>query len=149
VDGPRSDGAQKNLIASAIQRIEISGWASAAGLGVGQAAGSYYGRYLHLAGNYAWLGIEYRAWQQIPDKPLWLLFFRRDNDRLTYDELGSRLDHLTERLESRAGTVCVPIDQLAGGGDQERLGTVVEQLENIGRLIDQNGPTYKQDLSND
>ena len=34
----------------------------------------YYGRYLRLAGAFAWLGIDYRAVKQMPGKPLWLSF---------------------------------------------------------------------------
>ena len=144
---PRSDAALKRSITDAVRRVERSGWADGAGLGVGQLAGSYYGRYLRLAGNFAWLGIEYKAWRQMRDKPLWLLFFHRDYNELHDDQLRSRLEHFTESLEWRVGTVCIPIHQPTSAGDQERLNAVVSRLEEIGRLIDPDGPTYKKDSS--
>jgi hypothetical protein len=144
-DDPQSDAGLKRLIGSAIVRVRQSGWANTTGLGVGQLAAHYYGRYLHLAGNFAWLGIEYKALQQMRDKPLWLLFFHRDYNRLDDSELRSRLEGLMSRLDWRANTVCVPIELTTGADSQATLNSVVDQLEHIGSLIDPDGPTYKKD----
>ena len=146
-EDPRSDAALKNLIADAVKRVAESGWANTAGLGVGQATASYYGRYLHLAGNFAWFGIEYRAWKEMPDKPLWLLFFGRDYNKVSEGELRSRLERLAGRLEWRPQSVLVPFDLTIGAGGQATLDSVVSQLEHIGSLIDPNGPTYKEEAS--
>ncbi len=147
-DDPQSDAALKSLIAHAIRQVEQSGWADTAGLRVGQVASRYYGRYLNLAGNFAWFGIEYRAWQQMRDKPLWLLFFHRDYNRLADGELRSRLGEWTTELELRPRTVCVPIELPKGADSQAMLNGVISQLEKIGHRLDPSGPTYREQ-SND
>ena len=141
-DDPRSDPTLKELVANAVRRLEQSGWGNATGLGVGQAVRSYWGRYLYLAGTFAWLGIEYKAWKQMPDRPLWLLFFNRDYNKLPFDDMRSRLETLTFRLEWRAKSIQVPIDLDTGAGSQARIDSVVSQIEHIGNLIDPKGPTY-------
>ena len=82
-DRPTRDENLKQLIAEAVKRVEQSGWANANGLAVGQGIYyhngrgiHYYGRYLRLAGAFAWLGIDYGAKERMPDKPLWLSFSR-------------------------------------------------------------------------
>lgn len=147
-DDPRSDSGLKELIGSAILRLRQSGWVDTKGLGLGQLANSYYGRYLRLADNFAWLGIEYKAMRQMRDRPLWLLFFHRDYNRLDNTELRSRLEGLTSSLAWRANTVCVPIELSTGADSQATLSAVVTSLEQIGSRLDPDGPTYREQ-SND
>ena len=59
-ENPRRDENLKKLIADAVKRVEKSGWANSDGFRVGQGY-EYYGRYLRLAGAFAWLGIDYRS----------------------------------------------------------------------------------------
>lgn len=147
-DFPQRDENLKRLIADAIARLEHSGWADTTGLSWGEGS-SYYGKYVHLAGNLVWLGIEYRAWKQMPNKPLWLLFFNRDYNTLSVDRVRSYLEDMTSPLEWRTQSVQVPINLEPGDSSQVMLDSVVSQLEGISKRIDPNGPTYKQDSSNE
>ena len=143
-DNPQRDANLRRLIANAVGRIEQAGWADTEGLTVGQSRGYYYGRYLCLAGAYAWLGIEYKAIEQMPDKPLWLLFYS-NNGQVPVDQVRQLLGSLGEPgLEWRRREVCVPIDLPEGADREATLTAVVAQLERIGGLIDPNGPTYKE-----
>ena len=82
------------------------------------------------------------------DRPLWLLFFHRDYNRLDNTELRSRLEGLTSSLAWRANTVCVPIELSTGADSQATLSAVVTSLEQIGSRLDPDGPTYREQ-SND
>ena len=139
-DFPQRDENLKRLIADAIARLEQSGWADTTGLSWGEGS-SYYGKYLHLAGNLVWLGIEYRAWKQMPNKPLWLLFFNRDYNTLSVDRVRSYLEDMTSPLEWRTQSVQVPINLDPSDSSQAMLDSVVSQLEGISKRIDPNGPT--------
>lgn len=139
---PRRDANLRNLIREAVRRVEQSGWANTRGLTVGQGFG-YYVRYLRLAGAYAWLGIDYKAMAQTPDKPLWLSFYA-DNDEVTIDRVRGLLGDLGKPgLEWRSREVSVPIDLPPGADREAILYAIIGQLERIGQLIDPHGPTYK------
>ena len=79
-DKPTRDENLKQLIVESVKHVEQSKWADTNGLSVGQGF-DYYGRYLRLAGAFAWLGIDYRAVKQMQGKPLWLSFSRRLRSR--------------------------------------------------------------------
>ena len=137
----------KSLLAEAVARLRESGWANTDGLAVGQGFG-YYGRYLRLAGIYAWLGAVDEVVKQAPDKLLWLSLYN-DTGNVTLAEVRSKL---ASRVESWPGllswmrvNVSIPLPQ---GADREAtLNAIVSELESIARLIDPNGPTYLQTLA--
>ena len=145
-DKPTRDENLKQLIAESVKRAEESKWANTNGLTVGQGF-EYYGRYLRLAGAFAWLGIDYRAVKQMPGHPLWLSFmggFEVDVD-VNLEEVRDRLRGRAETgLEWRSGEVCLPIILPAGADRRQTLDAIVTQLEEISTLIDPEGPTYYQ-----
>ncbi|MCY4109403.1 MAG: hypothetical protein OXG11_10285 [Chloroflexi bacterium] len=144
-DKPQRDENLKRLIADAVKRVRESGWANTDGLTVGQGF-DYYGRYLTLAGASAWLGICYKTLEQMPDKPLWLSFYRsKSAASVSVEEIRDRLGDLAEPgLEWYWGEVSVPIDLPAGADRDATLNAIVAQLEDIAKLIDPSGPTYRE-----
>ena len=147
-DRPTRDENLKQLIAEAVKRVEQSGWANANGLGVGQGIYyyngrgiHYYGRYLLLAGAFAWLGIDYGAKERMPDKLLWLSF---SGDSVELEEARSKLKNLAETgLDWRIKEVYLPIVLSAGADRDKTLDSIVAQLECIAKRIDPQGPTYQ------
>lgn len=144
-DRPTRDENLKQLIAESVQRLVQSKWADTDGLGPGRGY-EHYGRYLRLAGAFAWLGIDYRAVKQMPDKPLWLKFYG------DYEVgMSVKLEEVRNRLEGRAVTglvsrsdeVYLPIDVPEGTDRDRTLDAIVTQLERIAALIDPVGPTYR------
>ena len=141
---PRRDENLKKLIADALKRVEKSGWANSDGFRVGQGY-EYYGRYLRLAGAFAWLGIDYEALKQNPGKPLWLTFETYHDTPVCVDEVRSSLGGLAEPGSGwRSEQVCVPIVLPAGADRDATLDAVVDEVERIAKLIDPDGPTYSE-----
>ena len=141
-DNPQRDENLKTLIAKTVKRIEQSGWADTSGLTVGKGYG-YYGRYLRLAGANAWLGIDYRAAAQMPDKPLWLSFYPSSTPQVGLDKIRSRLGDMDlQSFEWFPNTICIHIELPVGADQEVTLATVVSILEHIAKLIDPQGPTY-------
>ena len=142
-DSPQRDANLKRLMRDAIRRLEQSGWANTSGLSVGQGFG-FYVRYLRLAGAFAWLGIDYKAMEVMPDKPLWLSFYS-DNGQVPVDEVRERLGDLGKPgLEWRSQEVSVPIPLPPGADREATLDAIVVEMERVGRLIDPEGPTYRE-----
>ena len=143
-ENPRHDENLKRFIAEAVKRVEQSGWANADGLAVGQGF-EYYVRYLRLAGASAWLGIDYEALKQKPDKLLWLTFYTYPDTPVSMDTVRSRLGGLAEPGSGwRSGQVCVPIALPTGADRDATLDAIVAELERIAKLIDPDGPTYRE-----
>ncbi len=148
-DNPTRDENLKQLITEAVKCVEQSKWAYTNGLSTGQVIDDYYARYLFLAGAFAWIGIDYRAAKQMPDKPLWLSFYRDyeadvNAKSVKLEEVRSRLKDLAEKgVERSGGEVNVPIDLPAGTDRDQTLDAIVRQLEHIASLIDPEGPTYR------
>ena len=145
-DKPTRDENLKQLIKDAVTHVVQSKWADTTGLTVGQGIG-YYGRYLRLAGAFAWLGIDYRAVKQMPGKPLWLSFsddFGVDIN-VSMEEVCNRLEGLVATgLPWRSGEVYMPIVLPATADRQTTLDAIVAELERIARIIDPSGPTYRE-----
>ena len=144
-DKPTRDENLKQLIADAVKRLEQSGWANTKGLIAGKGP-EHYGRYLRLAGAFAWLGIDYRVVKQTPDKPLWLSFMGDYDIDITVklEEVRSRLDDPAKTgMEWHDGDVYLPIDLPAHADRDATLDAIVAELERIAWLIDPNGPTYQ------
>ena len=145
-DRPTRDENLKHLIADAVKRLEQSGWANTKGLTAGRGP-EHYGRYLRLAGAFAWLGIDYRAVKQMPGKPLWLSFMGDYDIDITVklEEVRSSLGSPAETgLEWRSGEVYLPIDLPAAADHNATLAAIVAELEWIAGLIDPTGPTYRE-----
>ena len=141
-ENPRHDENLKKLIADAVRRVEQSGWANTDRLSVGQGNG-FYGRYLRLAGASAWLGIDYKAVKQLPDKPLWLAFYDDPDAAVSLETVRSRLGDLTEPCFAwGSDCTCVPIALPDGGDTEATLDAIVAKLEHVAKLIDPDGPTY-------
>ena len=137
-DRPTRDENLKLLISESLKRLEQSKWADTSGLAVGRGF-EYYGRHLRLAGVSAWLGIDYRAVNQLPGKRLWLQFY---GDNL--EEVRSRLEGWAETgLGWSSDDVYLPIDLPAGADREKTLNAIVAQLERIAKLIDPDAPTYR------
>ena len=143
-ENPRHDENLKKLIADAVRCVEQSGWANTDGLGVGQGNG-FYGRHLRLAGASAWVGIDYKAVKQLPDKPLWLAFYDDPDAAVSLETVRSRLGDLTEPcFVWGSDCTCVPISLPDGADTEATLDAIVSQLEHAAKLIDPDGPTYRK-----
>ena len=143
-ENPRRDENLKKLIADAVKRVEQSGWANSDGLTVGQGY-EYYGRYLRLAGAFAWLGFDYRAVKQMPGKPLWLKFYPDPTASVSVEEVRSRLGSLVEpRFPWGSGNTCVPIALPTVADTDAAPDAIVAEVERIAKLIDPDGPTYRE-----
>ena len=143
-DNPQRDENLKRLIADAVRRLERSGWANTDGLAVGVGI-NFHVRYLRLAGANAWLGIDYEAVKQMPDKPLWLSFYGGSNADVDLDTVRSALGGLAEPdAEWRRGQVRVPIILPEGADHDATLDAIATELERIACLIHPNGPTYNE-----
>ena len=143
-DKPTRDENLKQLITESVKRVEQSKWADTHGLSSGRGI-DYYGRYLRLGGAFAWLGIDYKAVRQMPEKPLWLSFYGgyEVDVVVNVEEVRNRLKGLTETgLEWRSGEVYLPIVLPPGADRDKTLDDIVTQLEHVAELIDSNGPTY-------
>ena len=141
-DNPRRDGNLRALIKKTVKQVEQSGWADTSGLSVGQGFG-FYGRYLRLARASAWLGIDFKATDQMPDKPLWLMFYPVKKPRVGLDEIRSKLGDLgTPGLEWRPDEIWIPIELPVGADQEATLAAAVSALEHVAKLIDPQGPTY-------
>lgn len=143
---PQRDDNLKHLIANAVGRVEQSGWANTAGLAVGTGY-NYYARFLRLAGASAWLGIDYEAVKNMPDRPLWLYFYRDDaTAKVSLETLRNRLGQLAAPpFGWRPQQVPVPIELPLGADRDATLDAIVAALEHVGQLIDPNGPTYREE----
>ena len=143
-ENPRRDENLKKLIADALKRVEQSGWANTDGLRVGQGF-EFYGRHLRLAGASAWLGIDYKAVKQVPGKPVWLAFYNNPNASVSQETVRSRLGDLAEPgFVWDSGNTCVPIALTAGADTGATLDAIVAEVERIAKLIDPDGPTYRE-----
>ena len=141
-DASPSDDGFKNLISDVVKDVVASGWGDTKGLGPG--AG---GRYLRLAGAYAWFGVDFKQ-AKLSNRPLWLAFgnFGGDPGQVTTEQVGRRLgDEGQPGLEWRKNEVWVPI-ALPAGADlpPDRL-AVADELKRIALLIDPAGPTCGSD----
>ena len=143
-ENPRHDNNLKKLIADAVMCVEESGWANTYRLTVGQ-GNEFYGRYLRLAGAFAWFGIDYRALKQNPGKPLWLAFMNYANVPLSLETVRSRLGELAEPgfVWGSDRFACVPIALPEGVDTDATCDAIVAELARIAKLIDPGGPTYR------
>jgi hypothetical protein len=144
-DKPTRDKNLKRLIADAVKRVEQSGWANTDGLQTGEGH-DYYARYLRLADASAGLRIDYKAKKRM-DKPLWAWFYDDPADRadhVSVEAVRSSLGSLAEDLDWLSGDVCVPIVLPAGADREVTLDAIVAKLERVAKLIDPNGPTYRE-----
>ena len=140
---PTRDENLKGLIADAVKRVEQSGWANTDGLTAGGGP-DYYARYLSLAGASAGLRIDYKAKKRM-DKPLWAWFYRESATGVSVEAVRSSLGSLAEPgLDWLSSEVCVPIVLPAAADSEATLDAIVAELERIAKLIDPNGPTYRE-----
>ena len=144
-DNPQRYENLRRLIADAVKRVEQSDWANTDELSTGEGL-NYYARYLRLAGASAGLRIDYKAVKQMPHKPLWVWFYGDPAARVSMEAVRSSLGRSAEPgLEWLSEEVCVPIVLPAGADHDAALDAIVAELECIAKLIDPNGPTYRQD----
>ena len=140
---PVRDENLKRLMADAVNRLVLLGWANTDELGTGGGFG-YYHRYHYLAGAGAALRIDYNAIKESPDKPLWLRFGNFvTNPTITTAQVSSILERANEpgwKLYGREKSL--PIELPAGADHDETLDAIVAQMERIAKIIDPNGPTY-------
>ena len=132
------------LVAEAAQQLQMAGWAD-----FGRYAWTHQlygtGRYLLLAGVLVWFGSNYEKWGQRGHTPLWVQFQNFDNmEQDDYEEMNIRMEAFNR--EDAAGG----IDDLgwtavylpAGKERGAVVESLVNQLADIGRLIDPGGPTH-------
>ncbi len=150
-DNPQRDEHLKLLIADAVKRLEQSGWANTDGLSVASGFNyfgvdkcDYHGRNLRLAGAFAWFGIDYTA-AKLEDNPLWVSFQHDDSASVDSEAVRSSLGKLAEPgLKWRSKEVCVPIVLPVAADRESTLDAMISELERIAKLIDPDGPTYRQ-----
>ena len=143
-ENPRHDENLKKLIAKAVKRVEQCGWANTDGLTVGQGLG-YYGRYLRLAGAFAWLGIDNETLKQNPGRPLLLTFQTYHGAPLSVDEVRDRLGALAKPGSGwRSKQIYVLIPLPDGTDTEATCNAIVAELVRISKLIDPDGPTYRE-----
>ena len=150
---PQRDENIKNLIRSAIKRLEQSGWANTDHFGPGGALPNAEGRYLHFARAFAWFGISYDE-RRNSNRPLWLVFNDNFGTKSRLDVTTDQVRHQLADMESADllgshEVFCVPIDWPQGDSTDDMLDALVKQLEGIASKIDPVGPTYRKDTSND
>ena len=137
------DEKLRQSFADAVDRLKRSGWANNVGLRVGTGA-NYFARYFRLAGAPAGLRIDYEDEKQRPDRSLWLWFWHERNARLAVDDVASLLDQEGEAgLEWRGPEVFLPIVLPEDADDQATVNAIVAELKRIARLLDPEGPTYR------
>ena len=134
----------QNVIRVALNRATRGGWVNTDNLSTGGYS-EFAGRYLRLAGSYAFLGVNYKAWRAT-GQLLWLVF----------NKFGGRESVTTEEVRKKLGSrgnsdwplyrdddycVCLEMPPI-GTDDEARIASVVAQLEEIAQLIDPDGPTY-------
>ena len=142
-EGTTSDENLRASFADAVERLKRSGWANTDRLTVGTGA-SYYARYFRLAGAPAGLRIDYEDEKQRPDRSLWLLFWHEENARLSVDDAASRLELAGEsELEWRGKEAFLPMVMPARTDGQATVDGIVAELERIARILDPEGPTYR------
>ena len=144
---PSSDDNLKNLVTKAVRQMVLVGWANTDGLSVGSGYGHWV-RFMRFAGADAWFGIIHGE-SRSSSRPLWLAF--NGNGKVTMAQLRCRLADfaLKEPIEweTNYGDFCIPIPIPPGADNDTALNSTVAQLTQIAKLIDPNGPTYK-DASN-
>ncbi len=105
-----------------------------------------YGRYLTLAGEYTWFGIDFVDWAQFGATPLWLWFPKeRTTERVT-----RALQPLSQcnppKVRSWPDGLCVPIEVPLGVEYDEALDGVVTRLEEVMELIRRAGKITKETI---
>ena len=152
IAGSKSDRYDdlNSLVTDAVSWMVQAGWANTDGLSVGVGY-SFRGRYLQLAGAYAWFGVHFDE-DKRSNRPLWLAFrsnFGGDPGLVTTGQVRKRLANLAPReavrLEAFSGAFCIPIDLLPGGDSEAAFSSIIAQLTDIARLIDPHIPTYHRD----
>ena len=142
---PTTGDNLKSLIAEAVKHLKQSGWANTDRLDTGESRGVYFARYLRLAGVSSGLRIDYGAANKTYGKPLWLWLYGHPDDRVSIEVvrriLGSKA---YPGLDWYPGNVCVPIELPAAADSEATLDAIVGELECIAKLIDPNGPTYRE-----
>ena len=133
----------RKSLADAVERLKRLGWVNTDGLTVGIGA-NYFARYFRLAGAPAGLRIDYEDEKQRPDRSLGLWFWHERNARLAVEDVARLLDQAGgAELEWRGTEVFLPIVLPEDADDQATVNTIVAQLERIARLLDRDGPTYR------
>ena len=140
----RRDRVLQDLIRRVLSRATRSGWVNTDGLSTGGYA-EFSGRYLQLAGAYAFLGVNHRAWLET-GHPVWLVFNRYGSrEGITTEEVRKRLGNRgnSDWPLYRDDDYSLHLEMPPSGADDEvRISSVVAQLEEIAKLIDTDGPTY-------
>ena len=141
-DHPRRDENLRTLVKEIVKRVEQSGWADTNGLLVGN-GNDFFVRYLRLAEADAWLGMDRRITDQMPDKSLWLSFYPSSTPRVELDEVRSRLGNVDlQSFAWRPNEICIHIELPVGANQEKTLDAAVSRLVQIAKLIDPQGPTY-------
>ena len=141
---PRRLLGWKTLVDSVIKELVGRGWAKRkTGRGSRHDSIEYYGRLLDFAGAEAWFGLNHRDWIQRGNTPLWLELYWTENVPEGHSA-WPLLDELEEKCPGQGmdkdGHVPIFVPK---NSDQDPVVTgIVERLEQIGKLIDPDGPTY-------
>lgn len=133
----------RKSLADAVERLKRLGWVNTDGLTVGIGA-NYFARYFRLAGAPAGLRIDYEDEKQRPDRSLGLWFWHERNARLDVDDVARLLEQAGgAELEWRGTEVFLPIVLPEDADDLATVNAIVAELERISRLLDPDGPTYR------
>ena len=113
------------LIDSATDRGVAAEWASTKGLNRARRSHGY-GRYIRLAGNEAWFGVNRDRWEQDGQTPLWLYFLRLSD---------ATMREISATLEVPVNGRWVPIMLKTDVEHSELLDDVVSRLKVITEVI--------------
>ena len=81
----------------------------------------------------------------MPEKPVWLAFYNDPNAAVIRETVRSRLGDLAEPgFVWGSDYTCVPIVLPAGADTGATLDAIVAEMERIAKLIDPDGPTYRE-----
>ena len=132
------DGVLQNLIRDAIRQAEQEGWVNTDGLAAGGNA-EFPGRYLRLAGAYAFLGLNYKGRQET-GKLIWLVFneYGSNPGQVTIGQVHERLGDTGKSgaVRGREDDYSVLLETPLSGIDlQARVRFIVDQLADIGRRL--------------
>ena len=134
----RRDDVLRNIIRDAVNRAAKEGWVDISGLSWGGWRG-FPGRFLRLAGAYAFLGLNYPGLEET-DRLIWLVFneYGSQPGNVTIQQVHQRLGIVGRpgAVRGRNSDYSVLLETPSDGMDlSARVQFVVDQLAEIGRKI--------------
>ena len=133
------------LVSDVIRRLQGDGEVDTEGLGVENAPGTYWGRWVRLHSRFtAWIGVDLDAWRTYGITPIWWEIRVEDDEGGTEGTSAEALRELIEEAapgapdEGNAGSwVYVPIHLMIGAERDRVIDGMAAQIHSIGERLDQ------------